>query len=200
MDRKCCLFCDELVDRLAAAQAAASKTNTAADTGPTQSPSNTSSGKCHQPGPVLRNPFLNYMRYKRQHSCSFSITAAAKEAGREWRNMSEMDKYPFMLEALHARPRPRRTRRTRFSSSMSLSRSGRRALNLTGGGSFMLNSTAKPRVGRSHARMPRSKLSDSMAMSRTFTVAKAAIKQEPTAGRAAARQKSNEAANMFCDW
>lgn len=110
MNRNCCLFCDEIpADRLAAAANATT----------TMSKSATAShmdSTCHQAGPQTRNSFFNYMRHKRMHSCAKSIIAMAKEAGAEWRRMTDEEKCPFVMEAMRA-PRNRRVRRMRSNNS-----------------------------------------------------------------------------------
>lgn len=111
-DRQCCVWCDELAERQAQA-VADSKTDVQAvhPVLPPAKPAVSSGGNCHQAGPITRNPFFNYMRSKRQNSCSFSITAMAKEAAREWLNMSVADRQPFVADASHVQPSVRRLRR-----------------------------------------------------------------------------------------
>lgn len=233
MDRKCCLFCDEARERCDAADAAAAaKTNSTVEQKHTPAPaaavltgtpSNTSS-RCHRVGPVTRNPFFNYMRHKRETSCSFSIISAAKEAGNEWRKMTAEEKCPFMAQALKVRSRPRRSRRTNMtlslsSQSLSMSRSHARSRYGRRGGSFLsstklqpkarprrprgsfLSSTAMPepapRRSRGRPRSPGSRSNRSSSSS-----ARAAMMHEPTAPPRSPvrRQASVDTAELLYDW
>lgn len=112
MDRKCCIFCDEIpADRCASTGEVA----TAKSAAPMQSPNTT----CHREGPVTRNPFLNFMRYKRRTSCAHSIVSMAREAANEWNKMTDMEKCPYVMEAHKAPKRYRRRLDTLLANSMS---------------------------------------------------------------------------------
>lgn len=125
---QCCFYCNETkFANRAEAQASL------------QGPKNDStrikneSSMCHRLGPITRNPFFNYVRHLRETTCAKSITDLAKQAGAEWRKMSDMEKCPFVMEA-HRAPRMRR-RRLRLNHS-----------NISMNNSSMLHSTMRSRV------------------------------------------------------
>lgn len=52
------------------------------------------------PFPATINPFFNFMKNLRETTCfNKTVVEVAKEAGDRWRNMSECEKVPFIIEA-----------------------------------------------------------------------------------------------------
>lgn len=66
--------------------------------------------KSFRPGRVTRNPFLNFLRAQRETVHANSILDIAKEGAMKWREMTPVQKCPFIAEAHHC-PRRKYSRR-----------------------------------------------------------------------------------------
>lgn len=144
MDRKCCIFCDEIPpERLA---------STASEVGtkPTANLMN-QNNTCAREGPVTRNPFFNYLRYKRSISCSHDVRVFTSEGAKEWKAMTDLEKCPYVMEA-HKAPKRYRRRLDTLSGSMSDSRLVNSTMNETKARSMTMNGRSKR--GRNLPRKP----------------------------------------------
>ncbi|KAK9695047.1 Protamine and protamine like [Popillia japonica] len=68
-------------------------------------------GKCHKPGPVTRNPFLNFLRDYRKKHCGKTVVQIARDGAKEWRCMSEQQKEQYIKSACLAPKKARKSRR-----------------------------------------------------------------------------------------
>lgn len=58
----------------------------------------------HNPGPVTINSFFNYMKKLRETGCyKTSATELAQLAAKQWNQMADMEKCPYIMEAYKAR-------------------------------------------------------------------------------------------------
>ncbi|KNC33107.1 hypothetical protein FF38_04700 [Lucilia cuprina] len=78
-----------------------------------------SSGRCLKPGPVGRNPYLNFLRKFRKENCGLSPIETIQEGAKEWKRLKKEDRLKFIEEAFYA---PKRRRQSNISSRARSSR------------------------------------------------------------------------------
>lgn len=67
---------------------------------------------------VTRNPFLNYMRYYRQHTTLRRCSDVARVAAKSWHTLSDIDRMPFVLQAMREQRKLSRHMRKRLNTGM----------------------------------------------------------------------------------
>ncbi|XP_037823495.1 uncharacterized protein LOC119611850 [Lucilia sericata] len=72
-----------------------------------------SGGRCLKPGPVGRNPYLNFLRKFRKENCGLSPIETIQEGAKEWKRLKKEDRLKFIEEAFYA---PKRRRQSNMSS------------------------------------------------------------------------------------
>lgn len=68
-------------------------------------------GKCHKPGILTRNPFLNFLRLFRKTHSGLTVVQVAVRGAHEWNRMPEEKKLPFVREACKAPKYKKKTKR-----------------------------------------------------------------------------------------
>lgn len=67
--------------------------------------------RCARPGPMTKNPFLNFLRVFRKRHCNWPITKIAVEGAKCWCSMSKMNKGRFYREACALQKKNRKSKR-----------------------------------------------------------------------------------------
>lgn len=57
-----------------------------------------SRGRCMKPGPVVRNPYLNFLRQFRKKNCGLSPVKTIQAGAKEWNRLSKEEKLEFIKE------------------------------------------------------------------------------------------------------
>lgn len=58
--------------------------------------------KCHRPGPVMRNPYLNFLREFRKHNCGLTAVEIIKRGAQAWRAVPKEKRLRYIEEAFYA--------------------------------------------------------------------------------------------------
>ncbi|XP_065362518.1 protamine-like [Calliphora vicina] len=87
------------------------KCPTSCPTPTTQAPSS-APARCMRPGPVQRNPFLNFLREYRKTCCGLTAIETVRQGAKAWKALSKEEKQRFIVEAFYA------PKRRRHSSAM----------------------------------------------------------------------------------
>ncbi|KAM7355634.1 uncharacterized protein ACRADG_001636 [Cochliomyia hominivorax] len=76
-----------------------------------RSRSRRSGGRCFKPGPIVRNPYLNFLRQFRKQNCGLSPIETIQEGAKEWKRLTQAEKLKFIKEAFYAPKRRRQASR-----------------------------------------------------------------------------------------
>lgn len=60
--------------------------------------SSRSSRKCMRPGPVTRNPYLNFLREFRKKCCGMSAVKTVQQGAKAWNALRRKDKLRYMKQ------------------------------------------------------------------------------------------------------
>uniref|UniRef100_A0A0A1X3A0 Protamine n=1 Tax=Zeugodacus cucurbitae TaxID=28588 RepID=A0A0A1X3A0_ZEUCU len=58
--------------------------------------------KCHRPGPLMRNPYLNFLREFRKHNCGLTAVDIIKRGAQAWKAMPKEKRLRYIEEAFYA--------------------------------------------------------------------------------------------------
>lgn len=61
-------------------------------------PTAKSGGRCLRPGPVGRNPYLNFLREFRKSNCGLSAVETIRKGAEEWRKLPPEQKLKYIAE------------------------------------------------------------------------------------------------------
>ncbi|XP_073848115.1 uncharacterized protein [Musca autumnalis] len=92
---------------------------------PNAATSSGAGGRCLRPGPVGRNPYLNFLREFRKSNCGLSAVETIRKGAEEWRKLPPEQKLKYIAEAFYAPIRRRRRRRRRMNAAMRIEGSTR---------------------------------------------------------------------------
>uniref|UniRef100_A0A034WRG3 Uncharacterized protein n=1 Tax=Bactrocera dorsalis TaxID=27457 RepID=A0A034WRG3_BACDO len=59
-------------------------------------------GKCHRPGPLMRNPYLNFLREFRKQNCGLTAVEIIKRGAQAWRAVPKEKRLRYIEEAFYA--------------------------------------------------------------------------------------------------
>lgn len=54
--------------------------------------------KCMSPGPVQRNPFLNFLREYRKNNCGLTAIETVRQGAIAWKTLSKEEKFRYIVE------------------------------------------------------------------------------------------------------
>ncbi|XP_065361672.1 protamine-like [Calliphora vicina] len=83
-----------------------------------------SGGRCLKPGPVGRNPYLNFLRQFRKQNCGLSPVETIRAGAKEWKRLNKEERLRFIKEAFYA---PKRRRQSNMCGPASSRRSSKRS-------------------------------------------------------------------------
>ncbi|TMW43007.1 hypothetical protein DOY81_011913, partial [Sarcophaga bullata] len=63
--------------------------------------------RCMKPGPIVRNPYLNFLRKFRKENCGLTPVETIRRGARAWKSLTVSEKLSYIKEAFYA-PKRRR--------------------------------------------------------------------------------------------